>query len=67
MNPRDLEPSFIVREAVFREPLLSRLATNRRIRRAVRLDVAPAGEVSRQSMEESKAALRELGSKEGLA
>jgi hypothetical protein len=44
--------------------VLSRFATAKNLRLTVTVDVAPEGGVSKQSAEETKAALRELGLKD---
>ena len=50
----------------FYTKVLSRFATTKSLRLTVTVDVAPEGGVSKQSVEETKTALRELGLKEEL-
>jgi hypothetical protein len=45
----------------FYTKVLSRFATTKSLRLTVAVDVAPDGGVSKQAMEETKTALRELG------
>jgi hypothetical protein len=51
----------------FYTKVLSRFATTKSLRLTVAVDVAPEGGVSRQAMEETKTALRELGLKDDLS
>jgi hypothetical protein len=50
----------------FYTKVLSRFATTKSLRLTVAVDVAPDGGVSKQAMEETKTALRELGLKDDL-
>jgi hypothetical protein len=50
----------------FYTKVLSRFATTKSLRLTVAIEVAPDGGVSKQSMEETKTALRELGLKDDL-
>ncbi len=50
----------------FYTKVLSRFATTKSLRLTVSVDVSPDGGVSKQSMEETKTALRELGLKDDL-
>ena len=50
----------------FYTKVLSRFATTKSLRLTVAVEVAPEGGVSKQSMEETKTALRELGLKDDL-
>lgn len=50
----------------FYTKVLSRFATSKSLRLTVAVDVAPEGGVSKQSIEETKTALRELGLKDDL-
>ncbi len=50
----------------FYTKVLSRFATTKSLRLTVAVDVAPEGGVSKQAMEETKTALRELGLKDDL-
>jgi hypothetical protein len=50
----------------FYTKVLSRFATTKNLRLTVAVDVAPDGGVSKQAMEETKTALRELGLKDEL-
>jgi hypothetical protein len=50
----------------FYQKVLSRFATTKSLRLTVAVDVAPEGGVSKQSVEETKTALRELGLKDDL-
>ena len=50
----------------FYTKVLSRFATTKSLRLTVSVDVAPDGGVSKQAMEETKTALRELGLKDEL-
>ena len=50
----------------FYTKVLSRFATTKRLRLTVAVDIAPEGGVSKQSMEETKTALRELGLNDDL-
>jgi len=50
----------------FYTKVLSRFATTKSLRLTVAVDVAPEGGVSKQAMDETKTALRELGLKDDL-
>ena len=50
----------------FYTKVLSRFATTKSLRLTVAVEVAPEGGVSKQSVEETKTALRELGLKDDL-
>jgi hypothetical protein len=50
----------------FYTKVLSRFATTKSLRLTVTVDVAPEGGVSKQAIEETKTALRELGLKDDL-